>query len=147
MQSAASEYSNSAIGFLAMVPNLVGLAAMILVSRSSDHYMERRYHVAIPAITGGVALMLLGTPRSPYFSVALLSLVVIAAYSSMGPFWALPNEFLTGFSAAAAIALINSIGNLGGFVGLYAIGAIVGREASTGASLLRPSPCSYLRHL
>ena len=130
MQSAASEYSNSAVGFLVMVPNLVGLAAMILVSRSSDHSTERRYHVAIPAITAGVAFVLLGTLHSPSFSVALLSLLAIGIYSTAGPFWALPNEFLTGFSAAAGIALINSIGNLGAFVGIYAIGAISSRTGS-----------------
>lgn len=130
MQSAASGYSNSAVGFLVMVPNLVGLAAMILVSRSSDHSMERRYHVAIPAITAGVAFVLLGTLHSPFFSVAFLSLLAIGISGAASPFWALPNEFLTGFSAAAGIALINSIGNLGGFVGIYAIGAISSRTGS-----------------
>ena len=130
MKSAASGYSNSVVGCLMMVPNLAGLAAMILVSRSSDRYMERRYHVAIPAITAGVALVLLGTTRSPFFSVALLSLLAIGVYSSLGPFWALPSEFLTGFSAAAGIALINSVGNLGGFVGPYAIGAMSSRTGS-----------------
>jgi MFS transporter, ACS family, tartrate transporter len=130
MKSEASGYSNSVVGCLVMVPHLVGLATMIFVSRSSDHYMERRYHVAIPAITAGVALVLLGTTRSPFFSVALLSLLAIGVYSSLGPFWAMPNEFLTGFSAAAGIALINSIGNLGGFVGPYAIGAMSSRTGS-----------------
>jgi len=130
MQSAASGYSNSAVGFLVMVPNLVGLAAMIFVSRSSDHYLERRNHVAIPAIIAGVGFVLLGTPHSPFFSVAFLSLLAIGVSGASSPFWALPNEFLTGFSAAAGIALINSIGNLGAFVGIYAIGAISSRTGS-----------------
>ena len=51
-------------------------------------------------------------------------------YSLYGPFWALPNEFLAGFSAAAGIALINSLGNLGGFVGPFAMGAINKRTGS-----------------
>lgn len=135
VKSLSSGYSNSAVGFLVMIPSLVGLAGLILVSRSSDRTLERRYHVAIPAITGGVALALLGTTRSPFFSVALLSLLAVGAYSSLSPFWALPSEFLTGPSAAAGIALVNSVGNLGGFVGPYAIGLISKRTGSLHAGL------------
>jgi ACS family tartrate transporter-like MFS transporter len=124
VKSLSSRYSNSLIGFLVMIPNLVGLAGMILISRSSDRALERRYHVAIPAIAAGGALVLLGTTNSPFFSVTLLSLLAVGAYGSLAPFWTLPSEFLTGFSAAAGIALINSVGNLGGFFGPYAIGAM-----------------------
>src|SRR6266699_1270844 len=71
VKSLSSRYSNSVVGLLVMIPNLVGLAGMLFVSRSSDRTLERRYHVAILAITGGVALLLLGTTRSPFPSVAL----------------------------------------------------------------------------
>jgi ACS family tartrate transporter-like MFS transporter len=124
VKSFSGRYSNSAVGFLVMIPHLVGLAGMILISRSSDRMVERRYHVAIPAIMGGLALALLGAARSPFFSFMLLSLLAVSVYSYLGPFWALPNEFLTGISAAAGIALINSVANLGGFVGPWAIGAM-----------------------
>jgi MFS transporter, ACS family, tartrate transporter len=124
VRALSGRYSNSAVGFLVMIPYLAGLVGMILISRSSDRRLERRYHVAIPAIAAGTALALLGTTRSPFLSVALLSLLAMGVFSILGPFWALPSEFLTGFSAAAAIALINSLGNLGGFAGPYAIGAI-----------------------
>jgi hypothetical protein len=56
---------------------------------------------------------------------ALVQVADAQLYFGGGPFWSLPNEFLTGFSAAAGIALVTSIGNLGGFVGPYAIGAII----------------------
>jgi ACS family tartrate transporter-like MFS transporter len=124
VKSLSSGYSNSVVGFLVMIPNLFGFAAMILVSRSSDRTLERRYHVAIPAITGAVALALLPVARSSFASVALLSLLAVGVYSFVGPFWALPGEFLTGFSAAAGIALINCVGNLGSFTGPYVIGSI-----------------------
>jgi MFS family permease len=124
VKSLSSSYSNSMVGLLVTIPYLAGLAAMIFVSRSSDRKLERRYHVAIPALTGGAALVLLGTTRSPFYSVTLLTFLAVGIYSFYGPFWALPNEFLTGFAAAAGIALVNSIGNLGGFVGPYMIGAI-----------------------
>jgi ACS family tartrate transporter-like MFS transporter len=124
VKSLSSGSSNIFIGFLVMIPSLVGLAAMILISRRSDRTLERRYHVAIPAVTGGVALVLLGSAHSTSLAVALLSFVAIGVYGFFGPFWALPSGFLTGYSAAAGLALINSVGNLAGFVGPYTIGAI-----------------------
>jgi ACS family tartrate transporter-like MFS transporter len=135
VKSLSSHYSNTAVGFLVTIPNLVGLVSMILVSRSSDRRMERRYHAAIPAIVGAIALLLLGTTNSPALSIVLLSLVTLGIYSFYGPFFSLPSEFLTGFSAASGIALINSIGNLGGFVGPNAIGYIVTRTGSLNGGL------------
>lgn len=123
------------VGLLLTIPNLMGLAAMFFVSRSSDCMLERRYHVAIPALVAGIGFSLLGAISSPFFSVALLCLLVAGLYSCSGPFWALPSEFLTGYSAAAGIALINSVGNLGGFVGLVAIGFIAHRTGKLSASL------------
>ena len=129
-----------------MIPSLVGLAAMISISRRSDRTLERRYHVAIPAITGGVALVLLGPAHSTSLAVALLSFVAIGVYGFFGPFWALPSGFLTGFSAAAGIALINSVGNLAGFVGPNAIGTISQTTGSLHAGLaLAGSSCSQRR--
>jgi MFS transporter, ACS family, tartrate transporter len=130
VRSLSARYSNSMIGLLVGIPYLAGLAAMILVSRSSDRKLERRYHAAIPALTGGLALLLFGTTRSPFYSVILLTFLAIGIYSFYGPFWALPCEFLTGFSAAAGIALVNSVGNLGGFVGPYMIGTIAMRTGN-----------------
>jgi ACS family tartrate transporter-like MFS transporter len=135
VKSLSSLYSNRTIGLLIAFPSLVGLAAMILVSRSSDRRLERRCHVAMPAIIAGVALALLGTTRSPLYSVILLSFLAAGVYSFYGPFWALPSEFLTGFSAAAGIAFINSVGNLGGFAGPYMIGAIAARTGNLYAGL------------
>ena len=126
LKSVSGQHSNSAVGVLVMIPHLVGILAMVLVSRSSDRLLERRYHAAIPALVGGVALLLMGAFHSPLCLVALLSLLAAGVYSFVGPFWALPGEFLTGFSAAAGIGLINSVANLGGFVGPYAIGVMSG---------------------
>jgi MFS transporter, ACS family, tartrate transporter len=126
LKGLASQYSNTRVGFVVMVPYLVGLPVMILVGRSSDHRLERRYHAAIPLIIGAASLVLLGTTAtgSVLLSVTLWCLVASGIFSFWGPFWSLPNEFLTGFSAAAGIALINCFGNLGGFVGPFAIGVI-----------------------
>lgn len=116
--------SNTVIGFAVMVPNLVGLIAMILVSRHSDRTLERRYHLATLGALVGIAFLLLGVPRSASFSVALFSAVAVGAYSFLPIFFSLPGDFLTGFSAAAGIALVTSVANLGGFVGPYMVGLI-----------------------
>jgi len=120
----ARGYSNTSLGALVMVPHLVGVVVMVLVSRSSDRKLERRYHAAIPLIAGGVALMLLGTTDLVWVALALWSVAAAGIYSYLGPFWSLPSQFLSGLSAAAGIALINSIGNLGGFIGPSAIGML-----------------------
>src|ERR1700687_133870 len=126
LKSVSGQHSNSAVGVLIMIPNLVGILAMVLVSRSSDRRLERRYHAAIPALLGGVALLLMGVYHSPLSLVVLLSVLAAGVYSVVGPFWALPGEFLKGFSAAAGIGLINSVAKLGGLVGPDALGVMSG---------------------
>jgi ACS family tartrate transporter-like MFS transporter len=130
VKALSSLYSNSTVGMLVMIPHLAGLAAMVWVSRSSDRNQERKYHAAIPAIVAGIALMSLGATRSPFLSIALLSVVAAGIYSVYGPLYSLPGEFLTGFSAASGIGLITSVANLGGFVGPYAVGAISTKTGS-----------------
>ena len=109
-----------------MIPYVAAVTAMIFVSRDSDRALERRYHAAIPATIAATSLVLLGatTTSSVFFSVVLWCFVAAGVYSMLPPFWSMPNEFLSGFSAAAGIAFINSFGNIGGFVGPYVMGAI-----------------------
>jgi len=126
IKASSNKYSNTTVGMLVMIPYLVALAAMIVVGRSSDRRLERHYHAAIPLIIGAISFVLLSTisTGSVFLSVMLWCLVASGVECAWSPIWSLPNEFLTGFSAAAGIAFINSIGNLGGFFGPYAIGAI-----------------------
>src|SRR4029077_3590417 len=132
IKAISSRYSNTTVGLLVMIPYLVALAVMTFVGRSSDRSLERRYHAAIPLTIAAVSLVLLSktATSSVFFSVPLWCLAASGIYSLWGPFWSLPSEFLTGFSAAAGIAMINCIGNLGGFCGPYAIGAISRRTGS-----------------
>jgi ACS family tartrate transporter-like MFS transporter len=124
MKTAFGGQSNTALGFVVMIPNLLGLIAMILVSRHSDRTRERRHHMAAAGALAGAGMLLLGTPHSPFFSLVLFSAVAIGAYSFLPIFFSVPSEFLTGFSAAAGIALVTSVANLGGFVGPYTVGLI-----------------------
>jgi len=132
VKSLSSQYSNTTVGLLVMIPYLIGLPVMILVGRSSDRRLERRYHAALPLAVAAAALVLLGmlAPSSVFLAVTLWCFVALGSFSLYGPFWALPNEFLTGYSAAAGIALINCFGNLGGFVGPYAVGALGDKTGS-----------------
>jgi sugar phosphate permease len=136
VRALSSRYSNTTVGLLVMVPNAVGLIFMVVISRSSDRRQERRWHAAIPALAGGIACLLLGAIHSNVLSITLLSLILVGIYGALGPFWALPCEFLTGFAAASGIALVTSIANLGGFVGPYAVGLIQQRSGNLQGSLV-----------
>jgi MFS transporter, ACS family, tartrate transporter len=136
MKSVLGGQSNTGVGFVIMIPNLLGLAAMILVSRHSDRALERRYHMAIPVALAGIALLSLGAAHSAFFSVVLFSAVAIGAYSFLPVFFSLPGEFLTGFSAAAGIALVTSVSNLGGFAGPYTVGIIRQRTGNSHYGLI-----------
>jgi ACS family tartrate transporter-like MFS transporter len=142
VRALSSVYSNTTIGFLVMVPYLAGLLAMILVARSSDRTMERKYHAAIPAIVAGIALVSLGAAQSSVVSIVFVCFAAAGIYSVYGPYWSLPSEFLTGFAAASGIGLISAFANLGGFIGPYAVGLVTrttgslyGGLALTGVSL------------
>lgn len=143
VKSLSSEYSDSLVGNLVMIPYLVSLVGMIFVGRSSDRQMERRYHTAACLLLGGIGFLSLARIHSPFATVALLTVLAIGYCSSLSPFWAMPSEFLTGFSAASGIAIINSVGNLGGFFGPSIVGFITqktgtlyGGLAFAGISLL-----------
>ena len=124
MKSVSGGQSNTAVGLLITIPNLLGLIAMPFMSRHSDRTLERRYHMAASAALAGIGMLFLGAAHSPLSSVVLLSAVAIGAYSFLPVFMSTPAEFLTGFSAAAGIALVVSVSNFGGFVGPYTVGLI-----------------------
>jgi ACS family tartrate transporter-like MFS transporter len=130
VKALSSHYSNTVVGWLVVIPQGVGLVSMVLVSRHSDRTLERRYHAALAVVAGGIGWLLLSASSSPLVSMVALSLIAGGAYSFFGPFWAIPCEFLTGYAAASGIALINSIGNVSGFVGPFAIGFFKNRTGS-----------------
>ena len=132
IKAATGQFSNTAIGSLVMLPYTSAVLAMIIVARSSDRSLERRYHAACSEIVAAIALFLISTMVAPslWLLLVLWCLVAIGIFSFQAPFWSLPCTFLAGSSAAVGIALINSIGNIGGFVGPYAMGAINRRTGS-----------------
>ncbi|CAB3819831.1 Putative metabolite transport protein NicT [Achromobacter animicus] len=128
-----------AIGLLTAVPNLFAVIGMILISRNSDRQRERRWHVALPALFGAVGLFL-SAVWSGNTVLAILALTVanIGICTVLPLFWSLPTALLGGTAAAAGIALINSVGNLAGFVSPYLVGWLkdLTRTTNTGLSML-----------
>ncbi|HZE95618.1 MAG TPA: MFS transporter [Planctomycetota bacterium] len=114
--------SKTTLGLIAGIPPLVTVFVMILWGRRSDAQRERRWHVALPAWWAAAGLTIATFDIPPMVSVIALSLAVSGRWSSIPPFWGLPTAFLSGTAAAGGIAMINSIGNLGGFAGPYIMG-------------------------
>jgi ACS family tartrate transporter-like MFS transporter len=119
-----SEISDFAVGILSAIPYLIGAIGMTITARHSDRTGERRWHVVVPAFVGGCAFALSAGVSSVAGSLLALSLALLGLASMFGPFWALATSSLGGGGAAAGIALINSIGNTGGFLGPYLLGYV-----------------------
>ncbi|MDR5826332.1 MFS transporter [Caballeronia sp. LP006] len=130
------ELSSTAVGFVNGLPYAVATVVMVWWARRSDRTGERRWHVALPLLVAGAALVLMAlSAGNIWVSVALLVVITAAIYAPYGPFWAMPSLFLTGSSAAVGLAAINSIANLGGFVGPVAFGALKDSTGSIYAGL------------
>lgn len=111
------------IGFLAGIPSLIGLIAMLFIGWSSDKYRERRWHMVIPFVFGSIALFLV-----PFFSnnvmmiILLFSIASIAAIGTLPVFFSLPATFLSGKAAAVGFAFACSVANLAGLVSNTLVG-------------------------
>ncbi|WP_315747709.1 MULTISPECIES: MFS transporter [unclassified Bradyrhizobium] len=122
--------SSFAVGFLNAVPATVAVVVMILWARHSDRTGERTWHVVLACLLSAAGLALAGLATGVIAVLAALTLVNVGISSSKPPLWSMPTMFLSGSAAAAGIATINSIGNLGGFVGPAVIGWIKDRTGS-----------------
>ncbi|MCY3023862.1 MAG: MFS transporter [Planctomycetota bacterium] len=127
---------NQRVGLLTAIPYFCAMVSMVIVGRHSDRTGERRWHVAACTFLGALGLSLCAQPVSGAVVVAALAVAAVGLWSMLGPFWAMPPTFLTGTAAAAGIALINSVGNLGGFLAPYAMGALKDRTRSCKAGLV-----------
>ena len=131
-----SEMNFAKVGWINAIPYFVAMVAMLVTGSHSDRTGERRWHVAIAAASSAIGFALSAYLKNPYLAMAALTLAFVGLKSTLGPFWALGTAFLSGTAAAGGIALINSVGNLGGFVGPILVGIITDRTGSTTSSLL-----------
>lgn len=119
-----SDIGNFGIGMLSAIPYVFSAVMMVLVGIHSDRTGERRWHAASFAFLATLALAAAAYSRSVGPMIAAISIVVISAYCTTVAFWALSTSLLRDAGAAAGIALINAIGNLGGFCGPYLLGLV-----------------------
>jgi D-galactonate transporter len=124
------------IGLLTAIPYAAAGVAMLLIGASSDRSGERRWHLGLTVAVGG-----LGYICSAYFgastglAMAALTVAAVGVIGCLPVFWTLPPKFLTGTAAAGGIALINSIGNLGGIISPYMVGKVHDMTGSTQVGL------------
>jgi D-galactonate transporter len=124
------------IGLLSAIPFAAAVIAMILVARSADRTRERRWHVAVPGFVGALGLVLsVVWAKDTTLAMAGLTLATMGILTTLPLFWSLPTSFLAGTGAAAGIALINSIGNLAGFLSPYAVGWLKQATAGNAAGM------------
>lgn len=109
-------------GLVTAIPYAIAAIVMVFWARHADRTGERVWHVAIPAIIGGVSTPAALYMANPYLAMVAITLTTCSIMCAMPVFWALPSTFLTGAAAAGGIALINSLGNISGFGGPYVTG-------------------------
>lgn len=122
IKSLEQSLSNTSVGLISTIPYFIGVIAMVAVARHSDKTMERRYHIGLPIAISSIGLIALTMTQSIAWSLLWITFSTAGIYGFAGSYWTLPSSFLSEATAAVGIALINSIGNLGGFVGPYAVG-------------------------
>jgi ACS family tartrate transporter-like MFS transporter len=128
--------SNLGVGFLTAIPYLIAAAGMVIAGRHSDQTGERVLHVALPLFLSAAAFAWSAHAGPLPLVMLALSLATLGIFPAIGTFWSLPTSILTGTGAAAGLALINSIGNCGGFVGPVIIGQLKGATGDFAGALL-----------
>jgi D-galactonate transporter len=115
---------NFDIGLISAIPFLFAAVVMVFIGRSADRMRERRWHLIVPAIMGAIGFIVAATSVNTTLAIIFLSLAAGGVLTCAPLFWSMPTAFLTGAGAAAGIAVINSVGNLAGFVSPYIIGIL-----------------------
>ena len=119
------------VGLLAAIPYSITTIGMIWIGYHSDRTLERRWHCAIPAFVGALALLgLVYASGNSVLSFVMLSLASLGIITTMPLFWSIPTGYLKGRAAVGGIAFINSLGLIGGFVSPFVLGWI---KTSTGS--------------
>lgn len=128
--------SNIEVGWLTSIPYLLAIPSMFLWGRHSDRSGERRWHLISGYLLSAAGFAIAALAPSPVVAFTGICIGAVGLYSTFGPFWALPSDFLKGGAAAAGLALANSGGALGGFVGPYLMGYLRDRTNGFEGSLL-----------
>jgi ACS family tartrate transporter-like MFS transporter len=139
--------SNLETGLVSALPYVVGVLSIVLWGHRSDRRRERRFHAAFPLFVAAASIALSTTFENPVLKMTALSIAGFGIFGCLPVFWTLPTAFLSGAAAAGGIALINSIGNLAGFAGPYAMGWIRDLTGSYTGGLLSLAAAGLLATL
>ena len=131
-------------GWVAAIPYLLGVIGMTAFSRSSDHRLERKGHMAVALATAAIGFCMAALVETPFVKMIFLCVGSIGVFGALPVFWTLPTAFLTGPAAAAGIAIINALGNLAGFLGPFAMGWLKDYTGSFGTGLLAIAACAVV---
>jgi MFS transporter, ACS family, tartrate transporter len=132
----ASGWSNAAIGRAIAGAMLVSLLASLYTGHSSSKRGEKRWHGALHMFIAAIGLSGFAFTRDPWLFCAFMVLAAVGTYAPMSVWWSYPTTFLSGMAAAGAIGLVNSMGNLGGFVGPYVTGWVRQTTGSFAGAML-----------
>jgi ACS family tartrate transporter-like MFS transporter len=135
------------VGLILGAISAVTIILMLLNSAHSDRTDERPLHVAVPLLIMGAGFLGCALSRQPILAVLSLALVPIGHCSAYGPFWSLPARFLSGAPAAAGIALVVTIANVGGFAGPALIGAMKDRFGTHDPAFMLLGTCGIVAAL
>ena len=129
-------YDTQTVGWLSAIPYLFAAVFMVWAGRSADKHRERRWHVSAPMLMGLFGLMMAANfSTNPLVVMVGLSMATMGALAALSMFWSLPAAFLGSAAAAAGLALINSLGQIAGFVSPFLVGWIKDATQSTDAAL------------
>ena len=117
-------HSNIGVGLIVALPYVASTIAMVVWGRHSDAAHERIRHVVYPALLSAFGFVGASVVSSGWLALLCLAVAAVGIYAALAPLWATPSLFLRGAAAAGGIALINAIGNIGGFLGPYLVGWI-----------------------
>ena len=136
--------TNMMTGLVTAIPYTIGTIGLIAWGYSSDRHNERRWHLIVATTLAAIGILAAGWFSQSYLAVVAMSVAVVGIYGSRPSFWPMPSLFLTGAAAAAGMAFINSIGNLGGYVGPFIVGWIKDSTKSFEMALYFLAACALL---
>jgi ACS family tartrate transporter-like MFS transporter len=136
--------SNMATGLVTAIPYTIGTIGLLVWGYSSDRRNERRWHLIVSTTVAAIGIVSAGWLSHSYWAVVAMSVATVGIYGSRPSFWPMPSLFLTGAAAASGMAFINSIGNLGGYVGPFIVGWIKDSTKSFEMALYFLAACALL---
>ena len=124
------------IGWISAIPYLLAAVFMLLVGRSADLHKERRWHLVVPMLMGAIGLVIaVNFAAHPAIAILGLTIATMGALTGLPMFWPVPTAMLSAGAAAGGLALINSMGQMAGFLSPYLVGFVKDATGSTDAAL------------